>query len=60
MTQMLQSQLAKLIVNVDTLIVWTEIRNNIDMALSFQEGDGCAAIWLVYLPWTSSTQLIYT
>jgi len=33
---------------LDTLIVWTEIRNNIDMALSFQEGDGCAAIWLVY------------
>lgn len=29
---------------VDTLIVWTE-SNGTDMALSFQEGEGCAAIW---------------
>jgi protein phosphatase-4 regulatory subunit 3 len=28
----------------DTLIVWTE-QNGTDMALSFQEADGCAAIW---------------
>lgn len=28
----------------DTLIVWTET-NGIDMALSFQEADGCSAIW---------------
>lgn len=28
----------------DTLIVWTE-SNGIDMALSFQEAEGCAAIW---------------
>ncbi|EED12904.1 DUF625 domain protein, putative [Talaromyces stipitatus ATCC 10500] len=28
----------------DTLIVWTET-NGTDMALSFQEADGCAAIW---------------
>lgn len=29
----------------DTLIVWTEPTTNIDMALSFQESDGCATIW---------------
>ncbi|CZT04636.1 related to pleiotropic drug resistance control protein PDR6 [Rhynchosporium graminicola] len=29
----------------DTLIVWTETTTSVDMALSFQEGDGCAAIW---------------
>jgi protein phosphatase 4 regulatory subunit 3 len=28
----------------DTLIVWTET-NGVDMALSFQEADGCANIW---------------
>jgi len=28
----------------DTLIVWTE-QNGTDMALSFQEPEGCAAIW---------------
>ncbi|CAK3999023.1 related to DUF625 domain [Lecanosticta acicola] len=28
----------------ETLIVWTE-SNGVDMALSFQESDGCAAIW---------------
>ncbi|KAK3676258.1 Platinum sensitivity protein [Recurvomyces mirabilis] len=28
----------------DTLIVWTE-QNGVDMALSFQEADGCAVIW---------------
>ncbi|TEA21751.1 Uncharacterized protein C8034_v005405 [Colletotrichum sidae] len=29
----------------ETLIVWTEPSNGIDMALSFQEADGCALIW---------------
>ncbi|KAL3426110.1 suppressor of mek1 [Phlyctema vagabunda] len=29
----------------DTLIVWTELQTNIDMALSFQEAEGCASIW---------------
>ncbi|OKL57790.1 hypothetical protein UA08_07025 [Talaromyces atroroseus] len=29
---------------IETLIVWTEA-NGTDMALSFQEADGCAAIW---------------
>lgn len=33
---------------IDTLIVWTE-SNGTDMALSFQEADGCAAIWWVGL-----------
>ena len=28
----------------DTLIVWTE-QNGTDMALSFQEPEGCANIW---------------
>ena len=31
---------------IDTLIVWTE-SNGTDMALSFQEAEGCASIWLV-------------
>lgn len=30
--------------DLDTLIVWTE-SNGTDMALSFQEADGCSAIW---------------
>jgi hypothetical protein len=29
----------------DTLIVWTD--NGVDMALSFQEAEGCALIWFV-------------
>lgn len=33
-------------VDADTLIVWTET-SGIDMALSFQEAEGCATIWLV-------------
>ena len=33
-------------VDVDTLIVWTET-SGIDMALSFQEAEGCATIWSV-------------
>jgi protein phosphatase-4 regulatory subunit 3 len=28
----------------DTLIVWTE-HNGVDMALSFQEAEGCSQIW---------------
>lgn len=32
--------------HADTLIVWTET-SGIDMALSFQEAEGCATIWLV-------------
>jgi protein phosphatase 4 regulatory subunit 3 len=31
-------------VAADTLIVWTET-NGTDMALSFQEAEGCAVIW---------------
>lgn len=33
-----------LILDVETLIVWTEPHGT-DMALSFQEPEGCAAIW---------------
>lgn len=29
----------------ETLIVWTEASNNVDMALSFQEAEGCTLIW---------------
>ncbi|KAF4629837.1 hypothetical protein G7Y89_g8304 [Cudoniella acicularis] len=29
----------------DTLIVWTEPTTQVDMALSFQEAEGCATIW---------------
>lgn len=29
----------------ETLIVWTEPDNEMDMALSFQEAEGCAAVW---------------
>ncbi|OTA99580.1 hypothetical protein M426DRAFT_325049 [Hypoxylon sp. CI-4A] len=29
----------------ETLIVWTEPSNNLDMALSFQEAEGCTMIW---------------
>lgn len=29
----------------ETLIVWTEPSSGMDMALSFQEADGCLAIW---------------
>ncbi|EFX03091.1 duf625 domain containing protein [Grosmannia clavigera kw1407] len=30
---------------IDTLIVWTEPRSGLDMALSFQEAEGCLLIW---------------
>ncbi|KAI0380022.1 DUF625-domain-containing protein [Hypomontagnella monticulosa] len=29
----------------ETLIVWTDPSNGVDMALSFQEAEGCAMIW---------------
>lgn len=32
----------------DTLIVWTD--DGVDMALSFQEAEGCALIWFVSDP----------
>lgn len=32
------------VMTTETLIVWTE-PNGTDMALSFQEAEGCAAIW---------------
>lgn len=35
-----------LTVDSETLIVWTE-QNGTDMALSFQEAEGCAVIWSV-------------
>src|SRR5205809_2214687 len=35
-----------LIMDSETLIVWTE-QNGTDMALSFQEAEGCAVIWFV-------------
>jgi protein phosphatase-4 regulatory subunit 3 len=31
--------------SVDTLIVWTEPQTNLDIALSFQDPDGCEDIW---------------
>lgn len=31
--------------NSETLIVWTEPDNGVDMALSFQEAEGCTAVW---------------
>ncbi|CCF42464.1 hypothetical protein CH063_12456, partial [Colletotrichum higginsianum] len=34
----------RLTYGTETLIVWTEPSNGIDMALSFQEADGCALI----------------
>jgi len=33
---------------LDTLIVWTD-QNVTDMALSFQEAEGCAAIWYAHI-----------
>jgi len=34
----------------DTLIVWTEPSTQVEMALSFQEAEGCATIWCVPAP----------
>ena len=42
-----------LIAGTETLIVWTE-PNGTDMALSFQEPEGCAAIWFVLQTPTSN------
>jgi protein phosphatase-4 regulatory subunit 3 len=39
----------------DTLIVWQEPSSGVDMALSFQEAEGCALIWFV--PLINNTQL---
>lgn len=36
---------------IETLIVWTEPSNGIDMALSFQEAEGCALIWYAANPY---------
>jgi protein phosphatase-4 regulatory subunit 3 len=36
----------RLISSLETLIVWTEPSNSTDMALSFQEAEGCSIIWL--------------
>lgn len=33
---------------LDTLIVWTDLSGT-DMALSFQEAEGCASIWYIAL-----------
>lgn len=33
---------------IETLIVWTE-GQHVDLALSFQEADGCEHIWYVYM-----------
>lgn len=31
--------------NLDTLIVWTEPSTSLDIALSFQDADGCEDVW---------------
>jgi protein phosphatase-4 regulatory subunit 3 len=36
------------------LIVWTDVGSGVDMALSFQEAEGCHLIWSVYEPATPS------
>jgi hypothetical protein len=41
------SHMQLLMPQAETLIVWTEPSTGIDMALSFQEADGCAQIWFV-------------
>lgn len=33
------------LMSLDTLIVWTEPTSNLDIALSFQDPDGCEDIW---------------
>ncbi|KEZ41110.1 hypothetical protein SAPIO_CDS7174 [Scedosporium apiospermum] len=40
----------------DTLIVWTEPNSGLDMALSFQEPEGCAMIWKFVNSVQQSTQ----
>lgn len=39
---------ALILLRTETLIVWTE-PSGTDMALSFQEAEGCAVIWFVIL-----------
>ena len=44
------SRLLRLLANsepTETLIVWQEPGSGVDMALSFQEAEGCALIWFV-------------
>lgn len=36
--------------STETLIVWQEPGSGVDMALSFQEAEGCALIWFVSSP----------
>lgn len=40
---------------IDTLIVWTEPTTGLDMALSFQEAEGCLMIWYVVVVSPSPT-----
>lgn len=46
-----------LTMGTDTLIVWTE-PNGTDMALSFQEAEGCGAIWCDAIALSSCARLI--
>ncbi|KAJ2959258.1 hypothetical protein NQZ79_g5223 [Umbelopsis isabellina] len=39
-----QQDILSVYLRLETLIVWTE-DNDVDLALSFQEADGCAALW---------------
>lgn len=43
----LESHVCILTSPAETLIVWTEPQTQVDMALSFQEPEGCATIWYV-------------
>lgn len=43
------AQVGQWLTLTDTLIVWTE-QNGTDMALSFQEPEGCASIWYATAP----------
>lgn len=40
--------------STETLIVWQEPGTGLDMALSFQEAEGCALIWLVLIVMTGT------
>jgi protein phosphatase 4 regulatory subunit 3 len=44
MSSSCQKLVADITRRTETLIVWTET-NGTDMALSFQEAEGCAVIW---------------
>ena len=41
-------QIPVLMIHLETLIVWTD-PSGVDMALSFQESEGCGSVWYVYL-----------